>query len=373
MTVKDLRCQTALSNGQDPCNPRREPQSFNLELAYRWAPIYYQDTASKGVADYLTAIDYDGTWQTNNNWDNLGKFPLRGYAYYSVVETSSHWYVLYAYYHPRDWATNLPTGRDNLLNEHENDTEGVLSIIRKDGRKFGTLEGMITYAHFDFYSFTPKGSSLKKGKETIDGTLYTSRHNGQQHPLIASEAYGHGIEAWPKVGLTNKKIKWGIPVKIKLSNTMDFKGGDGVVYYPSNPHDQFPDIPIGKNDRFVSYALIDIFGEHGFWNQRSNKQTFVDGVRFVGNKSGSCGGSKYDIQTCSTNVDTAPWGWDDIDDYVKAGEIATNPVKITDSYFNGLGKFSKSYISNPYSGIVQKPKNMKTKITALKRHKSMKK
>ena len=192
---------------------------------------------------------------------------------------------------------------------------------------------------------------MRSGKEGVDGTLYTDRHNRHQHPMIASEAFGHGIEAWPKVGLTNKKIKWGFPVKIKLSRKMDFKGGDGIVYYPSTPKDQFPDVPKSKNDRYVSYALIDIFGENGIWNQRSNTETFVDGVRFRSDKSGGCGGSKYDIQFCETNSDTAPWGWDDFDDPVKAGVIATDPAKLTKAYFKGLGTFSTRYVHNPYSSI----------------------
>ena len=160
VTNKDRSCQLPRSTTQgDPCNSMREPKSFQLDLAYRWAPIYYQDTARKGLADYLSAFNYDGDWRGNNNWDNLGKYQLKGYAYYSVSETDSHWYVLYAYYHPRDWATDLPTGRDNALNEHENDTEGVLTIIRKDGSKFGKLEGMVTYAHFDFLFFRAERQS----------------------------------------------------------------------------------------------------------------------------------------------------------------------------------------------------------------------
>ena len=380
VTNKDQRCQLPRSTNQgDPCNPMREPQSFPLELAYRWAPIYYQDTARKGLADYLAAFNYDGDWSGTNNWDNIGRFPLKAYVYYSVSETDSHWYVIYSYYHPRDWATDLPTGRDNALGEHENDTEGVLTIIRKDGSKFGKLEGIVTYAHWDFYSFVPKGSPLRSGKEGVDGTLYTDRHNRHQHPMIASEAFGHGIEAWPKVGLTNKKIKWGVPVKIKLSRKMDFKGGDGIVYYPSTANDQFPDVPKNKNDRYVSYALIDIFGEHGIWNQRSNPETFVDGVRFRSDKSGGCGGSKYDIQFCETNSDTAPWGWDDFDDPVKAGIIATDPAKLTKAYFKGLGKFSTRYVRNPYSSIgsiqisAKKDNRKNMEMTPLTFNKKMKK
>ena len=57
------------------------------EIAFRWAPIHYQDVdttgdhSENGRADYLTAIDYDGDWDTSNNWDNLDRHPLEARVY----------------------------------------------------------------------------------------------------------------------------------------------------------------------------------------------------------------------------------------------------------------------------------------------------
>lgn len=78
----------------------------DLDLATHWAPIHYQDTDSSDYdADYITAVDYDGEWNTLDNWeaqdDTLTR--LTGTAYYSVVETSTHWFIGYSFYHPRDW------------------------------------------------------------------------------------------------------------------------------------------------------------------------------------------------------------------------------------------------------------------------------
>jgi hypothetical protein len=43
----------------------------DLALATRWAPIHYQDTDSSDYdADYLSRVDYDGDWNTLNNWEN---------------------------------------------------------------------------------------------------------------------------------------------------------------------------------------------------------------------------------------------------------------------------------------------------------------
>jgi hypothetical protein len=56
--------------------------------------------------------------------------------------------------HPRDWTDR---SRDQ---EHENDLEGLLTIVRKDGSRLGRLEGMVMVYHNDFYSYTPSGSPL---------------------------------------------------------------------------------------------------------------------------------------------------------------------------------------------------------------------
>ncbi|MFZ3048007.1 MAG: hypothetical protein WA151_18995 [Desulfatirhabdiaceae bacterium] len=38
----------------------------DLDLAYRWAPVHYQDTDSSDYdADYLSAVDFDGDWDAN--------------------------------------------------------------------------------------------------------------------------------------------------------------------------------------------------------------------------------------------------------------------------------------------------------------------
>ena len=97
--------------------------SFDEELAFRHAPVHYQDTDdTNAVADFITAVDYDGEWETNNNWDNLsssftGQKDLSAEAYYSVVESCTHWFVVYGFYHPRDWVDGS-TGQD-----HENDDD----------------------------------------------------------------------------------------------------------------------------------------------------------------------------------------------------------------------------------------------------------
>ncbi|HEY1178010.1 MAG TPA: hypothetical protein VGF17_17780, partial [Phytomonospora sp.] len=140
-------------------------------LAARWAPVHYQDTDSSDYdADYLSPVDFDADWDAKNNWEHQDDAVsrLKGTVYYSVVETSTHWFVAYSFFHPRDWEDFAdPLG----LYTHETDREGALLVVRRDGSEFGSFEAMVTVAHSDFYSYVPAGSPFTSGRENIDGTV----------------------------------------------------------------------------------------------------------------------------------------------------------------------------------------------------------
>src|SRR5262249_46621490 len=133
-----------------------ERKTLDKKIAAQFAPIFYQGLGDNPRADYITNFDFDGDWRGDNNWDNLenSKFPLKAYVYYSVVETETHYFVLYAVFHPRDYkggadaatssmlevligegvrrAGKDPTGMaDELALSHENDLEGCLVVAEK--------------------------------------------------------------------------------------------------------------------------------------------------------------------------------------------------------------------------------------------------
>ncbi|GIE82997.1 hypothetical protein Aph02nite_89470 [Actinoplanes philippinensis] len=292
------------------------------EIALRWAPIHYQDVdttgshALAGKSDYITRYDFDGNLNGRDNWDNTGT-NTDAAVYYSVVETSTHWYLTYLFFHPRDWIDH-----PFFETEHENDGEGVLEIVEKDGSEYGSLKGAVTVAHSDFYSYKPSASGWANGAETIDGTLQlqSSPHDAFQHPVTAQERGGHGLKAWPQYDID----------------------GDGIVYYPSLSVSESPG---NANDRDVRYRLIDIFADGGLWAQRTNASLFASLGTFAGDTTGGCGTGTF---SCGTNSANAPWGWDDGNDVPGRGEIATDPAKLAASYFTVTGTLSRSYTYNPY-------------------------
>ena len=312
--------------------------AFKAELAYRYAPIHYQDTDDTDHrADYITRFDYDGNWVGIDNWENLHSYgiDLSAVVYYSVVETESHWFVIYSFFHPRDWTDN------NTDQEHENDLEGLLAVVRKGSSTYGDLQGIITVYHRDFYTYTPQGSSLTNGNEDIDGNLYFQMWDGANHPKTAQQAKGHGVKSWPHTG--------------------DFDGSaeqDGIIYYPSKTGNETPS---SGNDRSVKYKLVSIEEGPSLWTkqlveanmERAQSSTFGSWGEIKGDEGGGCGDG---LPTCISDAANTPWGWDDWDDGpTYKGEMALDPAKLVDHYFDGLGFFSHFYLSNFYvEGLLEK-------------------
>ena len=296
------------------------------ELALRWAPIHYQDVdatgshALGGRSDYITRVDFDGDLVGRNNWDHAGQAgaSFAAYVYYDVVETSTHWFITYFFFHPRDWVDH-----PFFETEHENDGEGLTVAVEKDGSTYGVLRGMVTVAHTNFYSYTPAGSTWTTGRETVDGTLQfqSSPHDSFQHPVTAQQVQGHGLKAYPQYNIN----------------------GDGIVYYPSTT----AETPSSGNDRDVQYQLLDMFAGGGLWAERSNASLFANLGTFAGDNSGDCGVGTWG---CTINSANAPWGWDDGDDVPARGELATDPAKLSAEYFTIPGDLSRTYVYNPYAG-----------------------
>jgi hypothetical protein len=290
-------------------------QPTDYELALRWAPVHYQDTAATDYdADYLTSVNYDGNWDALDNWehqdDSLAR--LTGAVSYSVVETSTHWFVVYSFFHPRDWTDAWDPFQ---LDSHENDMEGVLLVVRRDGTTYGKAEAMVTVAHSDFYSYVPAGSTYTSGRESVDGTLLMQSYGGVNHPTTRQEAKGHGAYAW---------------------NGSSFPGGDGVVYFPSATASE---VPSSGNDRSVAYRLVDTFATGDLWSHRSDPLTFYSWGTFRGDDG-------------VDNAANTAWGWDDHDDGsdLPRGLLGTDPAKLVNAYFANKGSFSLTYTRNAYTG-----------------------
>ncbi|MFF3404518.1 hypothetical protein ACFYW6_39840 [Streptomyces sp. NPDC002659] len=289
----------------------------DYDLALHWAPVHHQDVdATDAKSDFITRIDYDGDWITHNNWEHLDGVDaaLDAHAYYSVSATSTHWFILYGFYHPRDWSDGFEPG---CIDSHENDMEGVLLTVRRDGSDYGHLEAVITVAHHDFYSYVSNISDYKPGSETVDGgVVFQADGKPGTLPRLGTfaESESHAIHAWDGSG---------------------FPGGDGITYWPATADHPWADTPIGANDPLVHYKLVNMQDASELWSRRLEKGTFYKFGTFRGDN-------------CTNNAAQAPWGWDDTDDNVPRGAMALDPARLVDSYFSNKGSFSLEYTQNGY-------------------------
>lgn len=315
--------------GQDRlAPPDRDEGVWPDVVAAAHAPIHYQDTDDEEpFADFLAPFDYDGDFLGADNWDDLDAFQkeLVGTAYYSVVETCTHWFVVYAFFHPRDVDHTFSP------DEHENDMEGVLAVVEKDGG-LGKLRALVTTFHEDFRRYAVDGSGYVAGTQALDGPVVFGPDGATWRPLTQQEAGGHGLVGFP--------------------DHCDFTGGsdqDGIVYYPR----WTGEVPEHADDRFVPYQLVDV--QDGLWPEALleaewgyvGTALFSDFTTFRGDGGPGCGSW---TGSCPFDTVDPPWGWDDVDDgpHLQPGMLALDPASLVADYFGGLGAFSFDYVGHPY-------------------------
>ena len=306
-------------------------------LAAHYAPFIAQETWFNPKADYLSRFDYDGNWKGDDNWENLSKGSSQAFVYYAAMETETHWFLLYNFFHPRDYSDICIVGTC-----HENDNEGLILTVRKDGTEFGRLEVMETLAHNNIYTFT-NDTSIQKGVHDIDGRL--DLHEGVR-PIIFIEAGGHGV--------------FGSSYKASLfsAEKMDFTQNTGVTYIYKNRAER----PKYANDRNVGYALLPIYDEwfpKGFRETDEANETFEN--FFVYEPFGNRPRAKakfisgaFKGRTASDNMAKPFWAWHDRrtrdKKVLNTGQWALDPAYAisVNLRFPADKPVSLRYIFNPY-------------------------
>jgi hypothetical protein len=227
---------------------------FYRELAGHWSPVIYQDTSFMPEGDYLTRFDGDGDWVGKNNLDNhlSGRFrPYPSYLYYTVIESWTHYFIIYGFFHPVDYDSRLAQIIPGMT--HENDMEGMMMVVAKvPGERMGRFRIFETWSHlwWNFYSskdrVMPRHIQMKE-KADLSGS----------HPLLYVQQEGHGL-----YGLHSRKsmYRW----------FGGFRGDTGVIYYYQGE----AEAPEGPNDREVGYDLIAFEQPGGIWEHRCDLATF---------------------------------------------------------------------------------------------------
>ena len=289
-------------------------------LAEHYAPVVFQESRST-VLDFIAKFDYDGDWKGDNNWRNAYLHDLTGHVYYSVIESSNHYFITYAFYHPRDY-TARPYEGFAPKTEHENDMEGCTVTIEKDGSPFGKAVLLETLAHDVFFKYDNRDNRrVSNGSFKLDGSMTFV----EGRPAVYIEAEGHGVKAASR--------------SVVASAGNNFPG---IVYRYTGKGA----VPESNRDPSASYELVSI--EDTLWAYRFDVgSTFccADTYAMSGGTTARLGSAfNGPIGGCAAKP---PWGWDQASDKIAKGDWFRDPLKAYPTQLR-IQNFTGTYVHNPY-------------------------
>jgi hypothetical protein len=316
------------------CEPIQEPEPSPFQIAEHWAPVWYHDTDDTNYpADYITAFDFDGNTVSADNWENLDDptADLSAVIYWAFIETSTHWFISYLDFHPRDWANNC----NPIIGEpcHENDMEGAMVVVRRDGTAFGKFEALYTEAHNTLHIHV-NNPLITKASGHLEDEPVTFEDGS--HPELYVEAKGHGVCALYYKGTSHCNHP-------TSGSPPPFPGGDGIVYRYKGQ----AEVPSGGNDSDVGYALVPL--ETTLWPLRFN--TCGTGCTFDGTfeYAGVELAKAFDGDDYGDDKANPVWAWDDPSDGpVYRGDHFFRPAETLVTHLNIPGSVAQTYTVNPY-------------------------
>ncbi len=347
-----------------PTAPARESKpsgraALDKQIAAQFAPVIYQGLADQPRYDYITNFDFDGDWKGDNNWVNAGNksHSLRAFVYYSVIETATHYFVHYAFFHPRDYKGGLgkstlvdvlikegirragkdPTGlADDVALSHENDLEGCLIVAEKrgDDLRKAVVQYVETMSHNRYLKYRPR---------EVPGTVGEWVQMKEQQPLLFAEPKGHGVSSY--LG-TREQLK---------------KSVNGTLVYSYGGRAEDPEKRRGDA---IGYDLIAM--QETLWQraQTGESETYaevidyqtvkvslqqLDGKAAMIEQSLGKLGAAFRGTVGFKNKARAPWGWYDSSEPERPlGEWFFDPATVLARHFNLEPTFAQAYTYHPF-------------------------
>ena len=306
-------------------------------LAEAWAPVFYHDTDDTSYpSDYITAFDYDGDTISSNNWENLfsQSADLSAVVYWSLIETTTHYYILYTDFHPRDWTEDCDPLLPFIEPCHENDMEGAMVMVKKDGSEWGSFVLLVTEAHNILHVFRNDPAISAETTNHLEDNGVT--FEGLRHVELYVESKGHGVCALGFDGPDHCQHPVGPGVN-------PFPGGDGIVYRFKG----VAEVPSSGDDQDVGYALVPFYDT--IWQARDDicdeACTFDGTFEYEGVTLAKA----FDGDTYGKDKANPPWAWDDPDDGpVYRGDFFFRPAHAVTTWLDIPGEVSLTYVHNPY-------------------------
>lgn len=153
-------------------------------VAEKWAPHIYQavgDASGGSVnVDLPTRVDFDANLKARDNKSKarLGSTRNRASVYYSVVETKTHYFVMYSMYYP----IRVVAGTD-----HEHDFTGAVLVVDKASDALVLVDGVKAQASGTDTNlgFIPDTSTVNAvGSQQVRSFPAASLEDGTHYPMF---------------------------------------------------------------------------------------------------------------------------------------------------------------------------------------------
>lgn len=229
--------------------PFRKPMASDADIAARYAPVIYQEI-DRAQMDYLRRVDFDGDWVATNNFHAAAekRGDSKGYVYYEIKETKSHFFVTYVFFHAGK-KSNAKVGFIRKLRTHENDLGGLTVVVAKQAAPGREVEALLAA---DGQSLRSYDNMPKK----VDGkrVRWSRNHGAWQGPVRFVDEADHPLvdleRTHPQIWIGGKSHKvFGYTGR---DDRNAFGGDEGLVYAPTGIA-QAPKAP--HQGQLVGYAL----------------------------------------------------------------------------------------------------------------------
>ena len=227
------------------------PEGWNAKkIAASYAPIFLQQTSNSQKHrhwDYLCPIDFDGDWNMKNNAQNLAKAESKELAatvYYSLMETKTHYIIVYSIFHPLEWSYE----ENQVRKWYENDMKHLQVVVRK---KKKSLEGKVSLVTIQRREKPESMSEWQmKFYKTASARFADKRQKFEQQPILLANSQGKedAKGSHPLVVITSGRHQLFLASKADLGRAV-------VVYAPSATLKKGQSVPTAAVN--VKYALHD--------------------------------------------------------------------------------------------------------------------